>query len=94
MRWAALLVLLALLLGSFVPQPAEITVMRNGHLMIGTLDVCHSATPALSLNTDMSCVNTGACDQAPVSLIAHTNIPDPVFPHFFIPRQNDRPPKA
>jgi len=94
MRWAAFLVLLALLLGFLVPQPAEMTVMRNGHLMIGSLDVCHSATPVLSTNGDIPYLNPGACVQIPASLIVHANISDPVFPQFLFPQQNDRPPKA
>ncbi len=94
MRWAVLLVLLALLLGVLVSQPAEMTVIRNGHLMIGSLDVCHSAAPVLSTNGDTPYLNAGACVQIPALLIARTNIPDPVFPQFFFLQQNDRPPKA
>jgi hypothetical protein len=94
MRWTVLLVLAAFLFGICAPQSAEISVIRDGHLMIGSLDVCHSTTPVLSTSSDMPYLNTGACVRIPVSLIAYMNIPDSVFPHFFIPQQNDRPPKA
>jgi hypothetical protein len=94
MRWTVLLILAAVLFGICSPQVAEMCVMRDGHPTIGSLDVCHSTTPVLSTNGAMPYLNAGACVQIPVSLIAHTNIPDPLFPQFLFPQQNDRPPKA
>jgi hypothetical protein len=94
MRWTAFLVQAVILLGFFVHQAVTVPVMRDGHLMIGTLDVCHPATPVLSAHGDMPCVKTGASAQAPVSVIAYMNTPDPVLPQFLLLHQNDRPPKA
>jgi hypothetical protein len=95
MRWAAFLVLLAFLLGFLVPQAVTVPVIRDGHLMIGQLDVCHSVTPAISTSGDMPLyLHAGACVHVPALLIAHANIPDPMFPQFLFLQQNDRPPNA
>ncbi len=94
MRWATFPVLLTLLLGFLVPQAVTVPVMRDGHLMIGSLDVCHSVTPPLSKNGDMPRLYSGVCDQMPASLVAYMNIPETVFPQFLLPQENDRPPKA
>jgi len=93
MRWKAIIVLLAVALGIIVPPSLSLTLADGGHSAIGTLDVCHSATPALSSNGDMPCVNEHPC--YPASLAKHkaSEIVNPPCKPLFIAFQDERPPK-
>jgi hypothetical protein len=94
MQWKALLVLATIALGILAPLPMQTVVLRDGHLVIGALDVCHSETPALSMNGDMPCMNREAYCHVPSLSIAYTDILDLNFSLLLFPQQNDRPPEA
>ena len=87
------MVLLAVALSIIVPPSLSLTIADGGHSMIGTLDVCHSATPALSSNGDMPCVNECPCNFFPFAQHAVSEIVSPPSKPLFIAFQDERPPK-
>jgi hypothetical protein len=94
MRWHAVIILLAIVLSIVVPPSLPLTMLRGGQAEIGTLDVCHSATPAISTNGDMPCMSECPCRPLPLLQNAVVAIEDPLFKPFFIAFQDERPPKA
>ena len=94
MRWKAILVLLAITLTIIVPPVLPNMVASGGLAEIGTLDVCHSATPALSSNGDMPCINVGMNLPLPQGLIKTSAVAVPRFKPFSIAFQDERPPKS
>jgi hypothetical protein len=94
MRWQAVIVLLAILLSIVLSPALSLTIADGGHSMIGTLDVCHSATPALSSNGDMPCLNE--CPRCPFPLAQHkaSEIVNPPCKPLLIAFQDERPPKV
>jgi hypothetical protein len=70
MRLFAVIILLSLTLGILVPPVLSMTFAQDGVPCIGTLDVCHSAVPALASCGEMPCVNQSfPCGRPPVSII-------------------------
>jgi hypothetical protein len=94
MRWQSIIVILAITLGILVPPALPIMVSQGGHAEIGTLDVCHSATPALSSNGDMPCINSGIDLPLPQGLVKVSAVATPRFKPFCIAFQDERPPKS
>jgi len=95
MRWLSVVVIIAIALSVVVPPALTITLAQGGQpAAIGVLDVCHSATPALSSNGEMPCMNECPCKQGPVPVIVYAEKIDPILTHFLLSSQNERPPKA
>jgi hypothetical protein len=93
MKWQAFIVLLAIAL-SIVASPAFPFLSDHGaKVEIGTLDVCHSATPALFSNGEMPCVNVGVSLPLPLALNSITEIVNPPLHPFHIAFQDELPPK-
>jgi hypothetical protein len=94
MRWKAIIVLLTIALSIIVPPSLSVTIADGGHSMIGTLDICHSATPALSSNGDMPCVNECQCNPVPLAQHKAFEIVNPPCKPLLIAFQDERPPKV
>lgn len=94
MKWKAIIVLLAIALSIIVPPSLSLTIADGGHAVIGTLDVCHSATPALSSNGDMPCVNECPSYPFPLALHKASEIVNPSNKPLLIAFQDERPPKV
>ena len=95
MKCLSVVVIIAIVLGVVVPPVLTITPAQGGQsAAIRVLDVCHSATPALSSNGDMPCMNECPCKQGLVPVIVYAEKIDPLFTHFLLASQNERPPKA
>ena len=94
MRWQSIIVLLAIALSIVVPPTLPIMAAQGGQAEIGTLDVCHSATPALSSNGDMPCINSGMNQPLPLGLSKVPAVAAPRFAPFNIAFQDERPPKS
>ena len=94
MRWQSIIVLLAIALSIVAPPALPIMVAQGGQAEIGTLDVCHSAIPALSSSGDMPCINE--CMSLPLSqgLSKISARATPRFKPFCIAFQDERPPKS
>ena len=93
MRLQTIIILLAIALSIVVPPSLPFAISHGGQSLIGTLDVCHSAIPALSSNGEMPCLNECSNSPLPLALqeVVHiVSLPDkPVFIAF----QDERPPK-
>jgi hypothetical protein len=94
MKWKAILVLLAIVLSFIVPPSLPFMADRGALAEIGTLDVCHSATPALSTNGEMPCVNVSALSPLPLAQNQVPEIVNPRLKPFLIASQDERPPKS
>jgi hypothetical protein len=93
MRVQTIIILLAIALSIVVPPSLPFAISHGGQSSIGTLDVCHSATPALSSNGDMQCINECPCGPLPLALENVAEITPPTCKPFFIAFQDERPPK-
>lgn len=94
MKLPAIIILLAIALGILAPPSLPLMLTHDGQASIGVLDVCHSATPALSSNGEMPCVS-----ECPCRLLAleQSRVPGMVNPRckpVVIAFQDELPPKA
>jgi hypothetical protein len=94
MNWQAVIVLLAIALSIVVPPSLPFLSDHGAMAAIGTLDVCHSATSALSSNGDMPCMNECLCRYHPFAESKYTEIFAPLFKPLLLAFQEERPPKA
>jgi len=94
MRWQALIVLLAVLVGIAVPPALPLVLGHDGRAAIGTLDLCHSSTPALSSNGEMPCVSECTCSFSPLVKTVTADITKFFFTPSVIAFPDERPPKA
>ncbi len=94
MRRLALIVLLAIAFSMVIPPAVSLTMSDSGKAIIGTLNVCGPATPALSSNGEMPCMNE--CRFHPLSLAGTEvlQISNSPLLSFFFASQDERPPKA
>jgi len=94
MKWQALIVLLAIAFTIAVPPVLILPGGPTGQAMIGTLDICHSATPALSSNGSMPFIQASSCHPLHLTLQETSEIIDPFFKPAITTFQDDRPPKV
>jgi hypothetical protein len=94
MRWQALIVLIVIIV-SIVSSPSlPQTFAKEGKSVIGILNVCHSATPALSSNGDMPCVTEYSCSHVPTPSVASSESPHSFLTQMLFPNLNEHPPKT
>ncbi len=94
MRWQSIILLLALVLSIAAPPALPIMAAQGGQTEIGTLDVCHTATPALSSHGDMPCINVCMNQPLPQGLSTVSVVAPSLFKPFCIAFQDERPPKS
>jgi hypothetical protein len=94
MKLLAVIMLLTIALTIAAPPPLSLTCGHAGNPMIGTLDVCHSATPALSSSGNMPCIQECSCHPLLPALQETFEIENPLFIPVTIAFQDERPPKA
>ena len=94
MRLAAIMVLLSLAAGVMVPPAPALLFAPDGMPCYGTLDVCHSAAPALASGGEMPCVNECLYDRSPVVSVTTFDQPNPLFAFFLIPSSIEKPPRS
>ena len=94
MRWQAVIVFLAIVVSAIAPPSFHLTAGHDGQAEIGTLDLCHAGTPALSANGDMPCVNGGPCRLFSLEHSRLYGMVNPPCKPVFIAFQDERPPKA
>jgi hypothetical protein len=92
MRWQVVVVLAAIIFSIVVPP--SLPLMAGGESMIGTLNICHSAAPALLSSGQMPCINAVPCTHNPALYVAFCKSTDLVFTQLFLLKQNEHPPKA
>jgi hypothetical protein len=94
MRSSAVILLVALIFGIIAPSSLSLSAAKGGQPTIGMLNVCRSATPALSSNVEMPCVSEALCGQRHSSVIAFSEIRHTDFTQILLQQKNERPPKA
>jgi hypothetical protein len=94
MRWQALIVLIAIIVSIVSPPSLPQTFAKEGKSVIGILNVCHSATPALSSSGDMLCVTECSFSQVPAPFVASSESPHYFLTQIHFPKLNEHPPKA
>lgn len=95
MKPVSCILLVVLLLTALSPLSAlTFPVKGSEEPVLGTLDVCRSAAPALSSNGSMPCMSESPATHAPVQLVAIAQCCIPILSQILLPSQNDRPPQA
>lgn len=94
MRWQAVIILLAIGLSVVLPPTLPLMAARSGEAELGTLDICHSRTPALASNGDMPCINECMNLPLPQGIVTVSAVATPRFKPFCIAFQDERPPKS
>lgn len=94
MRFAAIIILLSLELGIMVPPAFALTSTQDDMPCIGTLDVCHTAAPALASGGEMPCVNESFSCQCPIVSITTFVRSDPSFVFITILFPIEQPPRS
>jgi hypothetical protein len=93
MRWQVVIVLAALAFTIMVPPSFPLVIDRDGQTVLGTLDVCHTVTPALASNGEMPCMNECPCRHVPASSIVYCKQIDPLLSEFLLITRNEHPPQ-
>ena len=93
MRWQAVIVLTAIALSIVIPPTLILTGVHGVQTAIGTLDVCHSATPALSSNGNMPCLDVCSNHPLPLALQGVTQIAALQDKSVIIAVQDEHPPQ-
>lgn len=94
MRRLAVIILLAIAFSMVIPPTISLTIDDGGKAMIGALNVCSPATPALSSNGEMPCVNECRFDPFSPAGTEGLQISNSPLLSFFFASQDERPPKA
>ena len=94
MKCQAVIVLLAIGISVTVPPSFPVTSDHGNHAMIGNLDVCHQAAPALSANGGMPCLHQCTHDHLPLAQDKIADIVNPRIKPLLIVFQDEHPPKS
>jgi hypothetical protein len=93
MKWQAVIILFAIAVSIAVPPSLSLNAVHDKRAEIGILDICHSATPALSSNGDMPGINALFCRLFPLvaCIVSIQNAPS--LKTSIIAFQDEHPPK-
>ena len=94
MRWRAVIVLLVLGFSAIAPSSLPWLGDHGQKASIGTLDLCHAATPAIASSGEMPCLNETSCRPCQPAQTDAVRIEKPLFKPFVLILQEERPPKA
>jgi hypothetical protein len=94
MRWQAVIILAAIIVSIVAPASLPLIAERGGESTIGTLNICHSAAPALSSSGQTPCVNEYQYKPRPFLQNHVSQMADPLVKPLFIVFQDERPPKV
>jgi hypothetical protein len=94
MKWKAVLILVSIVMSIIIPPVLPVMTADGGNTLIGTLDVCHSSTPALSSNGTVPCINECACNHLPLAQIIAVGMMNTPLKATLLVFQVERPPKA
>jgi len=95
MKWVSTILLVVIAVTALAPL-SMFTLINAGsdEPSLGTLDVCHSAAPALSVHGEMPCVTASISTAAPL-LSESTNVSfQKIFIELILTSRNEQPPQA
>jgi hypothetical protein len=93
MKWQTLIVVVALAFNVLSPLSVHLTI-EYGQTSIGTFDICHAGSFAISANHEMPCFTEKPCVLIPLSSPKRVEILSSVCKIPIIAFQDERPPKA
>lgn len=94
MRPVTVILLIVLAFTVLAPLTSfTLVAMNDGHSFLGTLDVCHSAAPALSSNGEMPCVSLAPCTAPPSFSVSFTELAHPFFTEMILTTGSEHPPR-
>jgi len=96
MKWVSVILLIVLTFTVLAPlSPFSLIISdRQEQPLLGNLDVCNSAAPALSSNGEMPCVNINS-SKIPLYLsITTSDSFHPLFTEVVFTAPNEQPPQA
>ena len=95
MRRISILLLIVLAVTMVTPLSSfTLSIAGKECAMLTTLDVCHSATPALSSNGEMPCVHITANIIIPAVIVSIHETAYPVFTELILTTRNEQPPQS
>jgi hypothetical protein len=94
MKWKILLVLFAFVLSVTTPPSLPWLADNGQEAAIGTLDLCHAGSPAVTGNGDMPCIQECPCHPLPLVMISVSELPHTSFEPLLIAFQDERPPQT
>ncbi len=94
MKWQTIIVLAAIALSIVIPPSLPFMTDRGVASSIGTLDVCHAAVPAVTAGGEMPWIDECPCLPSPFAMTEILQTTNLSLHPFFIPFQDERPPKA
>jgi hypothetical protein len=95
MRSVSFMLLAVIVVTIFAPMTLFTPMAVNdGRSFLGNLDVCHSATPAVSSNGEMPCVAASICSAAPLLTASSHYALQKVFLELILSSRNEQPPRS
>ena len=95
MKLVASILLVLLVITAVAPVTCfAIVITNDGSSFLGNLDVCHSATPALSSNGEAPCVSLAFCSIVPSFSVSFTEPVHPVYSELILTSSSEHPPKS
>ena len=95
MKSVTFILLAVLVVTIFTPMTLFTPIAVNdGRSFLGNLDVCHSATPALSSNGEMPCVTASICIAAPLLTESTNDSLHNVILELILSSRNEQPPQS
>jgi hypothetical protein len=92
MKWQASVILFAIVVSIAAPPSLSFSTTHDKQTAIGTLDVCHSAAPALFSSSDMPGISMHPLLHRYFALSAIAGDHDPLARPFLIVFRDERPP--
>ena len=95
MKKISILLLTVLLFTALAPTVVlTFSVAREGAPVLGMLDVCRQASPAVSSSGLMPYIHQCPCVPIPSLFVTYLESSTHMFPQFLLSHQYDRPPQA
>lgn len=95
MKWVTTILLVVLAFTVLAPvTPLSLIIDRQEQPLLGNLDVCNSAAPALSSNGEMPCVNMNTAKLPYYHSLTTSDSLHPLFTEVVFIAPNEQPPKA
>jgi hypothetical protein len=95
MRSVSIILLVVLAFTVFAPMTSyTLIAVNDGRAFLGTLDVCHSAAPALSSNGEMPCVPIAVHCAIPSLSMMNLEPGNPLFTELILTTCNEHPPRS
>jgi hypothetical protein len=95
MKWVSVILLIIFAFTVLAPVTSFTHMAVNdGRSFLGTLDVCHSAAPALSSNGEMPCVPIAVHSVIPSLSMTNHEPGSPLFTELILTTRNEHPPRS